>query len=302
MSVLLPLSLYWLGIAQRESGYKTDAELSFTRLLAKQPLSFHSLLSSQDSQSDPLENWLKGEKKLARRSSNNKRANPFIKQAELLKKYGFDFSAAVICDWIFKTYQRLEGEVRLHIASLADPPTAVLQIPGVLVSQPHLASRTVLERMYPKPFYELFVRNSDGVDPYLLLAVARKESRFNPKAVSWANAQGLMQINPETAKRMTGREESALFDPSLSVRLGAQHLKEDLSRFDNQLAYAIAAYNAGDLVVTKWIKRYPVSDPILFMDLIPYRETRDYVGFVLSNYYWYKKLYSREPFQLRPAR
>lgn len=294
-------ALYWLGVSQRESGKKTDAELSFTRLLARQPLSFHSLLSSQDSQSDPLDNWLYGDKKLLRRSSSNKKVNVFIKQAELLKKYGFDFSAAVICDWLFKTYQKIEGEVRLHIASLADPPTAILQIPGVLVVQPHLASRAILEQMYPRPFYELFVRNSDGVDPYLLLSIARKESRFNPKAVSWANAQGLMQINPDTAKRMTGRENSSLFDPAVSIRLGAQHLKQDLARFDNQLAYAIAAYNAGDLVVSKWIKRYPVSDPILFMDLIPYRETRDYVSFVMSNYYWYRKLYSKEPLRLRPS-
>jgi soluble lytic murein transglycosylase len=126
------------------------------------------------------------------------------------------------------------------------------------------------------------------------MAIARKESRFNPKAVSWADAQGLMQINPNTAKRMMGKDQTDLFNPQTSIELGARHIQMDLSRFDDRLPLAIAAYNAGDEVVSRWLKRYPVSDPLLFLDLIPYRETRDYTGFVLNNYFWYQRIYSKD--------
>lgn len=58
-----------------------------------------------------------------------------------------------------------------------------------------------------------------------------------------------------------------------------------------QLPLMIASYNAGEATVATWTQRYPTTDLLLFIDLIPYRETRDYVGFVLSNYFWYRRLY-----------
>jgi len=294
-------SLYWLAQAQKLSGDKGSAELTLTRLLAKQPLSFHSLIASQDVGTEPLNGWQNTNPIRKVRSTRNRKVNAFIKEAEILKQFGFDFSAAIISEWSFKKYQHLEGEVRLHLASLADPPTAIIQIPAVLLAQPHLANKVTMEQLYPKPFFELFVRNNEGVDAYLLMAIARKESRFNPKAVSWADAQGLMQINPTTAKRMTGRDQTDLFNPQTSIELGARHIQADLSRFSGRLPLAIAAYNAGDEVVARWLKRYPVSDPLLFLDLIPYRETRDYTGFVLSNYFWYRKMYTQEILTIRSA-
>jgi soluble lytic murein transglycosylase len=287
-------AFYWLAQAQKLSGNKVAAELTLTRLLAKQPLSFHSLIASQEVGTEPLNGWQNSVPIKKSRSARTPKANAFIKQAEILKQFGFDFSAAIIAEWSFKKYQRLEGEVRLHLASLADPPTAITQIPAVLLVQPHLANKMTLEQMYPRPFFELFVRNNEGVDAYLLMAIARKESRFNPKAVSWADAQGLMQINPNTAKRMMGKDQTDLFNPQTSIELGARHIQMDLSRFDDRLPLAIAAYNAGDEVVSRWLKRYPVSDPLLFLDLIPYRETRDYTGFVLNNYFWYQRIYSKD--------
>lgn len=285
---------YWLAKAYALSGNSLKAELTFTKLQAKQPLSFHSLLASQNLKSDPLISWIqKGNIKKAR-SKRQKQANLFIKQAELLKTYGFDFSASVLAEFVFGKYKRLEGEVRVYLASLADPPTAISQLPFVLISQPRLANRQVMELLYPQPFWEIFEKNRLGLDPFILLSIGKKESRFNPLAVSWANAQGLMQINPDTAQRMTGKIDSNLFDPAVGIHLAARHLKEDLDHFNNNLPHAIAAYNAGDAVVSKWIQRYPVEDPVLFLDLIPYRETRDYTAFVLSNYVWYRKLYTKD--------
>lgn len=291
-------SLFWLAFSQKKAGNSKDAELSLTRLLARQPLSFHSLLASEELKADPYSSWLGASSPLKTRSQKSPKANVFIKQVEILKKYGFDFSRALTVEWTFKKFSKLEGEVRLYLSTFADPPTGILQIPAVLISQPHLSSRSIFEQLYPKPFFENFVRNSEGVDPYLLLAVARKESRFNPRAVSSANAQGLMQINPNTANQMTGSTSSDLLDPSLSIQLGARHLERDLSRFNGKLPQAIAAYNAGHEAVSRWMERYKIEDPVLFMDLIPYRETRDYTAFVLSNYFWYRKLYTSNPVKL----
>ncbi|NDC26103.1 MAG: hypothetical protein EBZ49_18495, partial [Proteobacteria bacterium] len=94
-------ALYWLAIAQRESGDRNASELTFTRLLARHPLAFHSLLASQPLSSDPLANWLVDRKIDKTRSTRSPSVNPFVSEAEILKRYGFDFSASIITDWVF---------------------------------------------------------------------------------------------------------------------------------------------------------------------------------------------------------
>ncbi len=65
-----------------------------------------------------------------------------------------------------------------------------------------------------------------------------------------------------------------------------------MDRYKGNAALTVAAYNAGEDPVDRWLARYPTDDPILFIDLIPYRETRDYVGYVLTNYHWYYRTYA----------
>ena len=144
---------------------------------------------------------------------------------------------------------------------------------------------------YPLAYWPLMERNGMDLDPLLLLAVGRKESKFDPKAVSPANAQGLLQIHPDTATRLTDGAVLDLTNPYVNITLGAHYITELLRRVRGRFPWALAAYNAGEEAAHSWRARFPSPDPILQIDLITFRETRNYVGFVLSNYYWYRRLY-----------
>lgn len=106
-----------------------------------------------------------------------------------------------------------------------------------------------------------------GIPEQLIAAVIRVESGFNPRAVSSKGARGLMQLMPETASLLGVRDS---FDPRQNIDGGARHLRTLLERFANDLALALAAYNAGEQAV------------MAYRGIPPYPETRDYVTRVLA--------------------
>ncbi len=127
----------------------------------------------------------------------------------------------------------------------------------------------------------------------LTLAIARQESQFDPAAVSRVGALGLMQLMPATARRIAQRlglpytRARLLRDPDYNLRLGRQHLATLLARFEGSAVLALAAYNAGARPVERWIRTYGdprdfSADPVDWIELIPYGETRDYVERVLE--------------------
>src|SRR6185436_17156330 len=135
-----------------------------------------------------------------------------------------------------------------------------------------------------------------SLDPYLVAAIIREESHYDPKAVSRVGAIGLMQIMPATAQNVakkqgwpeTGREE--LFDQDTNIRLGARYLGQLLQQFSGNVIHTVAAYNAGPQVVTAWAAKYGTPEPDEFVELIPYQETRQYVKRVLRSYREYRRL------------
>jgi soluble lytic murein transglycosylase len=80
-------------------------------------------------------------------------------------------------------------------------------------------------------------------------------------------------------------------DTDQNLRAGIRFLKSLIKKHDGQIELALAAYNAGPMHVTDWLRRYPAQDMSLFVELIPFKETRDYVTSILRNVYWYKRLY-----------
>jgi soluble lytic murein transglycosylase len=230
-------------------------------------------------------------KTIPTRSKLSPAANGPIELAETLHEMAFPESAAKVVGWALTDYTPREPAVRAYLSTLGDIPTQIRTLQSLLVTRPALRNQTFLQLAYPRAYFELFSEFESKVDPFLLLAVARKESTMDPRAVSPANAQGLLQLNPETAKRMSGEEDLNLFDPRVNAELAARYLSELRDVMKGQLPLIIASYNAGEQTVAAWTQRYPTTDLLLFIDLIPYRETRDYVGYVLSNYFWYRRLY-----------
>jgi soluble lytic murein transglycosylase len=136
-----------------------------------------------------------------------------------------------------------------------------------------------------------------GIANYLLLALARQESAFNPIATSSAGAMGLMQLMPATAKgtarkyKLPYRNKAQLHSPEINVPIASQYYLSLLERYDNNRILASAAYNAGPRRVGQWLNKSAGKLPFdIWIELIPYNETRSYVRNILM----YSIIYSRK--------
>jgi soluble lytic murein transglycosylase len=134
------------------------------------------------------------------------------------------------------------------------------------------------------------------LDQNFVAAVIRQESSFNPAATSPAGARGLAQVMPELGERLARElnypvwDPVLLYQPDVSLQLGAFHLRELLGLYD-QRAHILAAYNAGKSRVERWSKRIGVDDPEVFVERISFVETRDYVRIIQRNEEIYRALY-----------
>ncbi len=146
-----------------------------------------------------------------------------------------------------------------------------------------------LEWRFPEAYSEHFLHwgRMTGVDPYLLMGITRRESAYNPEAVSPAGARGLMQVMPGTATQLAGQlgisdpGPYGVLDPELNIRLGSTYIRDMLDRYRGNRLAAAAAYNAGPSRVDRWLADAP-EEFDLFVESIPFRETRLYVQAVLS--------------------
>ncbi|MEA2625753.1 MAG: soluble lytic murein transglycosylase [Candidatus Binatota bacterium] len=131
------------------------------------------------------------------------------------------------------------------------------------------------------------------LDPVLVLALIRQESLFDASARSTADARGLMQLLPTTAARVAGPgiATADLYLPEPNLELGTRYLKSLLDRYGGNSPRALAAYNAGEAAVDKWLRRHPNVEDDEFVESISYRETRGYVKRVLRNRRIYSVLY-----------
>ena len=157
-----------------------------------------------------------------------------------------------------------------------------------------------VERSYIYPYdYRSYIETSaaqERLDPFLVAAVIKNESKFRSDAASDGGAVGLMQLMPQTAAWIAGRlgepfTEDYLYDPALNIRYGAWYLAELLQEFRGNEILALAAYNAGRGNVRDWMERYRWTDAFDEIDAIPYPETRLYVRAVLEDRAQYKRLY-----------
>lgn len=143
--------------------------------------------------------------------------------------------------------------------------------------------------LYPLPSWK--PNNGFTVDQALLFAVMRQESGFNPSATSGAGAVGLMQLMPGTAKAIGAPTSARLKDPLTSLAFGQKYIQRLLEdpAVKGDLFMMAAAYNAGPGNLAKWKKRIGGSDdPLLFIESLPSRETRNFVERVIGAYWVYQ--------------
>lgn len=155
-----------------------------------------------------------------------------------------------------------------------------------------------LPAIFPLAFKDsvLKVSQKTKLPPSLIFAIARQESAFNEKVRSWADAFGLLQLTPEKAKslarkhRIPYKDYTDLFDVETNLMLGSLLLNNLAENNNGQFIPFVASYNAGSLPVKTWQKKRFREDPFEFIEMIPYKETRNYIKLVLRNLATYRRL------------
>ncbi|MFA5113319.1 MAG: transglycosylase SLT domain-containing protein [Candidatus Margulisiibacteriota bacterium] len=178
---------------------------------------------------------------------------------------------------------------------------------AVISGKPEVLPKKIWELGYPRGYWSHVAReaNKFDIDPYLVLAVIREESRFNAKAVSRSKARGLMQIMARTgtgiAKKLelNGYRTAKLYEPSTNIKMGTFYLSDLIKRFQDNAYLALAGYNGGPNRISRYVKSWYNGDLSSvdideFIESIPVRETRLYVQKVMGSYFEYKRLYERK--------
>ncbi len=172
-------------------------------------------------------------------------------------------------------------------------------VPGYFGLEIEQLPRPVWEALFPRPWWNDVKKYAaeNQLDPYLVAALIRQESEFNPAAVSRADAIGLMQLLPVTGKRMAHElnvrrySVGMLAEPGVNVQLGTRYFRQLVQKFDGKLELALAAYNAGADRVEEWRSSGNFREPAEFVESIPFTETREYVQAILRNAGIYHRLY-----------
>lgn len=155
------------------------------------------------------------------------------------------------------------------------------------------------QALFPFPYEALIVNWSEKrqLNPLLVVSLIRQESRFEREIRSPVGATGLMQVMPATADWIAPQiklSKFSLTDPNDNINLGTWYFQHTHEEYRNNSALAVASYNAGPGNVAKWLKEFEGSDPDLFIENIPFPETRGYVESVFSNYWNYMQIYNPE--------
>ena len=159
---------------------------------------------------------------------------------------------------------------------------------------------------FPLHYTEQVQANAEShqLEPALLLALIRQESAFDPYAGSSAGAMGLMQLMPKTAKQIAAEikvgwsNDYNLLSPTINIQFGSAYFKKLLNQFDGNVILATAAYNAGSLKARSWLPKNQALPADIWIETIPYKETRGYVASVIMYTLIYQQRLNRNPLKV----
>jgi soluble lytic murein transglycosylase len=288
--------LYWLSRVQKIRGEEAEAKRFRLMLFAEHPMSWQAIKSYVEQGYDPLDAFRSvpsyPDKYYSGNLTIDRRIN-WLRLLARLENAPFAFSKYGVYT-IGRLDRNTDPGVFQHLARLFDHQgqhrLQIMIMSRLLQIKPDQVSSESLRLLFPKPYYDEIGLHSPNTDTAILLGLARQESGFDPKARSNANAKGLLQVLPGTAQEI--RKNTDLYDSKENIAVGALYFEKLVKMFDGSIERALAAYNAGQGRVRTWNRRYEfVEDDQLYMDMIPYRETREYVSSILRNAYWYHRLF-----------
>jgi soluble lytic murein transglycosylase len=315
-------ALYYLGrIAESKSDWPAarayyDAVSNaypnyYYAILARERLETPSLLAA--AASPAIAQWLSAIQMVNRRAPDSFDPTPLTKQrierARLLDTAGLDdLSEAEL-----RFGAKVDGQpqvIAIELAELAsqrDAPDQAIRFikhyaPGYLSMPLDAAPDKFWRLAFPLPYRKSLEEycHAQMLDPYLMAALIRQESEFNPKAISRANARGLAQVMPATGRQLSRKlgiprfSTAMLFTPDTNLKLSTFYLKQLSDQLEGKWEAALASYNAGKSHVTTWLAAGNYREPAEFVESIPFNETRAYVQSVLRNAEVYRKLYGQK--------
>lgn len=286
---------YWLGRTKAVLGKTDEADAHFKKA-AEFANTYYGQIAIQSLSATPVPLKVKETPLPTKQDVANLMARDAAKAIGVARAAGLKRLAPL---FLFQLARTLEspGEVAL-LAILARR----LKMPQASVRLSKIAYNRGLDvstYAFPTDMIPKYRKLNDGIEPALLFALSRQESEFNPKAKSHAGARGLMQIMPRTARaiarsyKVRYRLSNLTGRPSYNVMLGAAHLRDLIDGFKGSYIMTLAAYNAGGPRVREWAGKFgdPRStkvDPIDWVELIPFTETRRYVQKILPSIQIYR--------------
>ncbi|MDH3658437.1 MAG: lytic transglycosylase domain-containing protein [Alphaproteobacteria bacterium] len=278
-------SAYW---AARAVGFKTERARYFLEIAADHPRQFYGLLARQ---------------RLGMAVDHQRATKVQDDVAEIMLRYPAAKRASMLAE--IGRHDLAEKELRTLAASAKSNLTAgllklaqTLHLPAVEMRLAHrlgYKGDVHLDAFYPVPAWQPHA--GYRVDRAMVFSVIRAESGFDPAAESYVGARGLMQVMPGTARHIAKRtnlvlkDNDHLFDPETAITFGQAYLQELLNRdgIGDNLMFIAAGYNAGPGRIAQWRDAFNLDhDPAMFLEMIPFVETRVYVKKVLANFWNYR--------------
>jgi len=297
-------ALYWTGRAREAMAGRVAAERFYQRVTSEAPRSYYGMLAARRSPgaittaSDPPV-------RLPENPLDAIASDPGYARVELLRRIGLVDAAL---EELEDVAQRSIGDtVRLYGLTSAYVRDERYHL-ALRILRRHFAGVAASGQGVPQAFWEMLypfgwrtevfdAAQRVGLDPFLVAAVVREESSYYPRAVSRAGARGLMQLMPATAQPMAAvrgwpfRDGSLLDDPAANIHMGSSFLAGLMREFGDARV-ALAAYNAGPGNARKWWKARTSDDIELWVEQIPFDETRNYVKKVTLSWHEYTRIYS----------
>jgi soluble lytic murein transglycosylase len=296
--------LYWAGRSLDQIGQKTAAAALYREVLSRGPHGYYGILAARrvpGKAPAPLAVPVK----LTADPLALLKPDTRYQRAQALSSIGFDGFAVLELEALGRD-ALTEGDrawgLGVAFAEMGEAGRSLRYLRRALgaaveAGAPGLPSR--LWQLYYPLGYGEHVRASAravGMDAFMVAAVIREESSYDPRARSGVGAVGLMQLMPDTARTLAqeiGRplsEIAALWDPPVNITLGSRYLAQLTARFKEPLL-AVAAYNAGPHRVQRWVAERPGVDLEEFVDQIPFDETRAFAKRVFTSWHHYRRLY-----------
>ena len=290
---------YWAGRSWADAGDSALARGRWQSITAREPLSYYAALSSRRLGIPP---WVPTPAPDS--FPRDTALETQVARAALLARLGLVAESRWELDRLARTRDSSPESLLILANAFRSQGMAsqAIQIARRSLALGAAADARTYRLIYPVVHEDALLAEAaeHRLDPNLMAALIRQESNFNASATSPAGARGLAQVMPELGERLA-RDLSypvwdpvLLYQPDVSIQLGAVHLRELFGRYE-QRAHILAAYNAGTSRVERWSKRIGVDDPEVFAERISFVETRDYVRIIQRNEDIYRALYGTSP-------